>query len=175
MFFFGALEGVCSLIGLAAEGIAGLAHLSSKSRDERRKGSLAAGIAAIFTLVAVVGVVGYLVYDNYYNPTKSTRMLIDNIALNMSNEDPFKEDGPDVHVLEKDNWGNPIVYSRSIDEEDSDVVLHVVQSCGADGIINTEDDLFAESKSQSLVKSVGKSVGRGIKDLAKGLWNGIWD
>jgi hypothetical protein len=170
---FEAVEGFCAIIQLAAEGLAGICHLSAP--HEPKKGERVAGFTALFTLIGVLGLVGFLVYDAY-NPTKNTQILCDNIARNMADKDPFKDDedeGP--YLLEKDGWDNPIRYFRAIDEGDADVVLHEIRSSGADGILNTSDDLVAESKSQNLAKSIGKTVGSGAKEFVKGVWNGIWD
>jgi hypothetical protein len=168
---FGFFEGVAALGQLMCEGLIGLGSLGREKhpRDER-----IAGFAFLFIILAVVAIVGVVLYD-VYNPTKNTQIACDTIARNMADKDPFKDIEGGSHILEKDGWGNPIRYSRTTDEEDPEVVHHLVQSSGADGILNTSDDLFAESKSQSVVKAVGKSVGKGAKEFVKGVWNGIWD
>jgi hypothetical protein len=99
--------------------------------------------------------------------------MCDQIVKKMARNDPYeKSEEPGPYMVDNDKWGNPIVYTRTVDD---DSVTHVVRSSGSDGVQDTSDDIVLEIKKPYIVKSVGKAIGKGIKDLGKGLWNGIFD
>jgi hypothetical protein len=168
------IDGCFDVGGFALEGFSFLGHLPMGAPEENGKRNLNIFAKIFLGLSArfACGCGGYALWQAY-DPQTQTQLLVDQIVLDMANKDPYeKVEEPGPHALEKDSWGNPVWYLRTMDE---DSVTHAVRSAGADKMINTEDDLLVEIRRPYLVKSIGKSIGKGIKDLGKGIWDGIWN
>lgn len=117
----------------------------------------------VFGIVAAILVVGLLFA--YQWPVMQTEALVIKEAKIFLQNGGEREPAVDL-------WGHPLEYQYQTDNTRR---VALVTSAGRDGVMDTPDDIVAQSTDLNKSKIVGRWFGQKSKEFAKGFKSGLKD